>query len=524
MEKKLSLRHIFSSDIAIISYLALGKLFLHLAVAGNYGYFRDELYYISCSKHLALGYVDHPPLSIFLLAMARFLFGDSLFSIRLFSSLAGASFVFFTGLIARELGGKIFSQITACVSVIVAGTYLSMNSFYSMNALDYLFWAMGTYIVIRIIKTHDDKLWMGFGIVVGLGLLNKYSMLFFVAGLLAGILFTSHRKEFLNKWFWIGGFIAFIIFLPHIIWQILNGYPSLEFMRNASQYKNLAMTPLSFLLGQVFTMNTITAPIWLFGLYYYFFKKEGRPYRLFGWIFVVVFIIMITSKAKLYYFAPAFFIVFASGSVLLEKLLRKIRWNWPKPILMTVITIIMITRGVNIAPFTIPVLTVENFIKYAESKKARTTREEVHELGVLPQHFSDMFGWEKMAATIAGVYTTLTGEERSQCVIYARNYGEAGAINFFGEKYGLPRAICGHNSFWLWGPGNRTGKTTIFIGRESNIKRSYDDLKQHYDSVEHVATLKCNYCMQYENNVPVFVCRRPNFSFQKEWLHFKSYI
>lgn len=233
---------------------------------------------------------------------------------------------------------------------------------------------------------------------------------------------------------------------------------------------------------------------------------------------------MITSKAKLYYFAPAFFIVFASGSIVVEKLIRRIQWNWLKPILMTMIITLMIIRGIIIAPFTIPVLSVESLIKYVESRGARPSREEVHELGILPQHFADMFGWENMAATITKVYHSLSPEEQLDCVIYARNYGEAGAINFFGKKYGLPEAISGHNSFWLWGPGDRNGNIAIYIGCDSDIQRSYDDLIQHFEKVEHAATIKCNYCMSYENNLPIFICRGPNFSFQKEWPSFKIYI
>jgi len=468
--------------------------------------------------------VDHPPLSIFILAAARLLFGNSLLAIRFFSSLAGALLVFLAGMIARELGGKRIAQVIACISVIIAGTYLSMNSFFSMNAFDYLVWALGAYVVVIIIKNNKPKLWIVFGVIAGLGLLNKYSMGFFITGLLIGLLLTSHRKQLINKSFWLGALIALVILLPHIIWQIVNKFPTLEFMRNASQYKNVDMSPLSFLLGQVFTMNSINTPIWLLGIYYYFFHKKGKQYRLFGWLFVAVFIIMVTSKAKLYYFAPAFSIVFASGAVLIEELIHKIRWNWFKPIVMAALIILMIISGIMIAPFAIPVLPVETFLKYAEFIGWTPPREEVHELSILPQHLADMFGWENMVATVAQVYNELSPEEQSNCIIYVYNYGEAGAIDFFGEKYGLPKATCAHNNYWLWGPGDKTGEVAIYIGYNSNVQENMENLKQYFKKVEHAATIKCKYCMPYENNKPIFICHGPNFSYKKEWPNFRFYI
>jgi len=520
MNKKIFSRQFLLSDIAILCYLALFKLVLHLVSSGNYGYFRDELYYIACSDHLAFGYVDHPPLSIFILTLARGLLGDSLFAIRFFAAVAGAFVVFITGLMVREFGGGRFAQVLAGIAVIIAGVYLAMMSFFSMNPFDYLFWAMAAYLVILILKNNNPKLWLLFGMVVGLGFLNKYSIALFCVGLIIGLLLTSHRKHLVHKWFWLGGLIAAAIFIPHIIWQVKHGFPTLEFMRNASQYKNLPMAPLRYFLGQIYTMNYVNAPIWLLGLYYYFFNKKEKQYRILGWIFVIVSIIMIASKAKLYYLAPVYTMLFASGAVAIERFIRHYGWNWVKPVFLS----LMIISGIMIAPFTMPILPVETLIEYAEVSGMTPSKEEVHELGILPQHLADMFGWENMVATVATVFKSLTPEEQSECVIYARNYGQAGAIDFFGKKYGLPKAISGHNSYYLWGPGDRIGEVTIYLGYDSNVHCNLEDLQQHFEEVEHVATVTCKYCMPYENNLPIFICHGLNFSFQKDWPNFKFYI
>lgn len=520
MAKKIFSRQFLLSSTAILIYLAMLKLILHFLTNGNYGYFRDELYYIACSDHLAWGYVDQPPLSIFILAINRLLLGDSIFALRLLPSLAGALTVIITGLMVKQLGGGRFAQALAALAVIITGIYLALNSFYSMNSFDILFWALSAYIIILIIKKDKHKLWLLFGLVAGLGLMNKYSMLFFGFGLTGGLLLTAHRKYLFSKWFWLAGLIAFIIFLPHIIWEIQYDFPSIEFMRNASQYKNYPVSPLEFLSGQLLLLSFINAPLCLVGLYYYFFHKDGKTYRLFGWIFVIILIVMITLKAKVYYIAPVYSMLFASGALAIEKFIHKLNWRWLKPAFIS----LMIIGGIIVSPIAIPVLPVETFIKYAEFIGIVPPKMERSEMGTLPQHFADRFGWENMVDTIAQVYHTLTPEERSKCIIFARNYGQAGAIDFFGEKYDLPKATCYRNNYWLWGPGERSGEITICIGYRGEMKDNVKNLKQYFHEVEHAATIKCKYCMPHENNLPIFICRKPKVSLKEVWESLKVYI
>ncbi|MEK7249038.1 MAG: glycosyltransferase family 39 protein, partial [Bacteroidota bacterium] len=220
--------------------LAVMNFLLHVIVNATtaHGYFRDEFYYIACSEHLAFGYVDQPPLSILLLAINRFLFGDSLVALRIMPALAAALTVFLTGKIAAALGGNRFAKSLAALCSLIAPQYLGMLNFFSMNAVDLLFWTIAVLIVVNIMREGNPKLWLSFGVVAGLGAQNKFSILFLCFGIAVGLLLTSERTHLRNKWFWLGATIAAIIFLPHVIWQIVNNYPTLEFVRNATLNKN----------------------------------------------------------------------------------------------------------------------------------------------------------------------------------------------------------------------------------------------------------------------------------------------
>jgi 4-amino-4-deoxy-L-arabinose transferase-like glycosyltransferase len=246
MKKIFSLKWL-SGNTLIVAVIALFKFILSMAFSGSYGYFRDELYYIACSDHLDWGYVDQPPLSIFILKISRWMLGDSLPAIRFTAVLAGVVVVIIAGLIARKLGGGRFAQGFAAASALMSPVILgNAGRYFSMNAFDLLFWSLAFYVLISIIKENKPKLWPVFGLIAGLGLMNKYSILFLGIGLIAGLLLTSERKQLINKWFWIAAAVVLLVILPHIIWEIQHDFPSIEFIRNASTEKNVGMTFMDF--------------------------------------------------------------------------------------------------------------------------------------------------------------------------------------------------------------------------------------------------------------------------------------
>lgn len=303
------------SALAVLVALAGVKLMLHLLTSDAYGYFRDELYYIACSNHLAAGYVDQPPLSIAVLALVRRALGDSLPAIRLAPAIAGAALVLLTGLLARALGGGRFAQGLAALAVLVAPVYLAMHSFFSMNAFEPLLWAGAAYVLVRLAQDGDPKLWLLFGALVGVGLENKHSMLFFGCGAVVALLLTPQRRWFATKWPWLAGLIACIIFLPNLLWQATHQWPTLEFLRHAQAYKNYPVSPVEFIGQQILTLQPVTLPIWLAGIAYCLFSASGRRVRFLGWIYVVVFVVLLAEKGKAYYLAPAYPMMLAAGAV-----------------------------------------------------------------------------------------------------------------------------------------------------------------------------------------------------------------
>lgn len=249
------------SDLKIPFLLALLQLLILVVFHERYDYFRDELYYIACSNHLAWGYVDQPPLSIGILWVTRSILGDSLNALRFLPALVLSVVVVLSALLARKLGGGKFAQGLAALSVVAAHGILGHGKLFSMNPFDVLFWALAGYVVIVILRDERPKLWLFYGVVVGLGLMNKYSIGFGIIGIVVGLVLTRHRKVLADKWFWLGAAIATLVFLPHILWEIFNGLPSLEFMRNASQIKNVHLSPVEFLVGQLKDMNVMNAPL-----------------------------------------------------------------------------------------------------------------------------------------------------------------------------------------------------------------------------------------------------------------------
>jgi 4-amino-4-deoxy-L-arabinose transferase-like glycosyltransferase len=505
-----------STDIKLILFFSLITVFIHLWSNAfiAYGIFRDELYYIACSNHLALGYVDQPPLSIYLLYVSRVLFGDSLFALRLFPAVTGGLIVFMTGQMVRKLEGGRTALIIALIAITVAPFALAASTYFSMNCFDGLFWVLAAYILILICKGCNPRLWLLLGLVIGLGLLNKISMAWFAIGLAAALLLTRQRKHLATKWPYLAGLIAFIVFSPYILWNVMNQFAHLEFIHNATTLKYNTLNRLDFLLGQLQVPNPLTLPLWLAGLYYYFFNRNGKQFRPLGIIYITSFmILLINGHSKSEYLAWAYPMLFAAGAILIEQISQKKFLVWLKYALPAGIAL----SGLLIAPYLIPLLPVKTYIGYTKALGISVESSEGKKLSQLHQFYADMFGWEKMAAAIARVYNTLSPGEKAKCAICVNNYGEAGAIDFYGETYHLPKAICGHNNYWLWGPRDATGDVIIRLGGTA------EDLKMYYKEAIPVGIFQNEYCMPYENNLPIFLCRGRNKSLQADWAEFKHY-
>jgi Dolichyl-phosphate-mannose-protein mannosyltransferase len=497
---------------AILIYLALFKLLLHLLTNGNYGYFRDELYYMAAGERLDLGYVDFPPFVALVTAFTRLLLGDSPVALRFFPALAGALVVVLAGLMARELGGGRFAQGLAALATLVAPSFLVMGTFISMDAFDQLFWVSASYVLILILRRNQPRLWLLFGLIAGLGVLTKITMLYFGFAVFVALLLTSSRRHLRTPWPWSGCAIAALFLLPYILWQITHGWPTLEFLADYGEKVDPA-SPIEFLVEQVLTMQPVTLPLWLAGLYYYLFSREGRTFRPLGLIYVLLFALFAIQNAKFYFLAPAYPMLFAAGALTLERFVRRRNWNWLKPAYAAV----LLVGGIALAPMVVPILPVETLANITGAGGDAGIKQERRKEGALPQHFADRFGWENMAASVGRVYDSLPAEDRSRACVFTANYGEAGAVDFFGERYGLPRAISGHNSYYVWGPGGCSGEVVISVG----VPRG--DLESIFGEVNQEAIIRCEYCMPDEDNLPVYVSRDPRAPLRELWQGVKHY-
>ncbi len=491
--------------MVVLIGLCAAKLVLHLLTSvGRYGYFRDELYYLDMARHLDWGYVDAAPL-ISVYAKVALWMGGSLAVLRVLPALAGTVLVALSILIARELGGGRYAQLLAGLAVLLAHGILVMDSLMTMNAFEPVFWMGCTLALARILRTGDSRLWLWFGVFAGLGLENKHSTLFFGFSVVIALLLTRHRRELRQPWFWIGGAVAFMLFLPNLIWQIRHHFPTLEVLENVRREgKNVILSPVAFVRQQILAMNPLLFPVWLIGTVWFL---RDRLWRVLGFVFIVFFTIMEAAHSKDYYVFPIYPMVFAGGAVAIERwtAAHGLRWR-------AAIVTIVVAGGVAMLPLATWMLSPEQYIAYEKAIGLNRQKAEVHHEGLLPQAIGDQFGWPEMARDVAAIYDALPLEERARTGILTGNYGEAGAINLFGPSLGLPRAYSRHQNHWYWGPPEEEYTNLIFL------QFSLQDVQDNCTTFE--AFPHGDRFGMAEENVPIYLCRGVQFDLRKVWLHY----
>jgi len=444
---------------ATVAAIACAKFVFHMATAGLYGFFIDEIYFLACGQHLAWGYVDFPPLTAFQAWLTRFLFGDSPYSIRLFPSLAGAGLVILAAAIARELGGGRWAQILTALAILFAPGYLVFCSYLSMNAIEPLIWSGCALMVIRIVKRRDPRLWIWFGVLSGIGLLNKHTMLLFGLAIIVALLFTAERALMFNRWFVVAGAIAFAIFLPNLIWEIQHHFPHLELLANIrSNHRDVTMNPVVFLLWDVLLANPATVLIWTAGLVS-LLAGSLKQFRVIGLAWLFTWLLLLASGGRFYYLMPAFPMILAAGSISLERFAGMRRW----PMIATAAAIVVI--GSLIAPSAVPVLSPQTYFRYVELTHLGQPHFEHRATTSMPQLFADRFGWPEMVATVARAYNSLPPDLRARTAIFGNDFGQSGAIDFYGPRYGLPKSIGGQAILVGNGTGYHGGRAAPVFPR-----------------------------------------------------------
>jgi hypothetical protein len=498
--------------------LAGVKLLVHVLTLRPYGFFRDELYYVACSEHLDWGYVDHPPLCVVLLKLWKVAFGDSLASVRMLAALAGAATVLVTGLLAIELGGEALAVVLGALGVLGAGQYLGTAHYYSMNVLDQLLWPLAALLTVRALGVREDRrprAWCLLGVVLGLGLLNKMSVLWLCAGLLVGLLATPARAVLKERWPYVAGGIAALLFSPYLIWEIRHGWPTLEFMKNASGGKYVARSVFKLLEDQIGQNNPLSAPVWVLGLVMLLRGRLGPRAAPLGWTYLTVFAIIASQPtAKSEYLSPAYPMLMAAGGVAWERIVTaQASRRWIRPAVALVLATAMIAGGLLSAPFALAFMSEDGFVAYERrlgKKPESNERREVNELG---QFYADMHGWPELTEAVGDVYDSLGAEEKAHATIWTRSggYGSAAAIDFFGRERHLPPAIAAHNAYWFWGPGQGDGKAVIIVGGKAEWVSGL------FEEFERVKTFECRYCRPDENHKPIYVGRRMRVPLASVW-------
>jgi hypothetical protein len=505
--------------LAVAAIAAL-SFALHMAVNGRYGYFRDEFDYIICGNHPAWGYVDQPPLVPILSRIFRAIFGDSLRSIRLMPALSASALMLLTGMITRELGGKRFAVVLSALAILIAPIYLSGGSLLTSNCdLEALLWTGCLYFAIRAAKYDEPRYWLWFGVIAGIGLEEKYSILVLGFAIVIGLLLTGHRRFLLSKWMWLGGAVAFLIFLPNLLWNVNHHWPFVELMRKIkADGRDVVLTPWQFFSQQILLIHPLTAPIWITGLIAFFVARRFWPLRFLGWTYLVSFAVFVILKGKNYYLAPIYPVYLAAGCVVIDSAIDNsidgIRQTWLKPML----TAILLAGGAILAPLAMPILPIDQFITYLQRLPIKLPRSEhSHMRAVLPQHYADQFGWNEIVDEVVVAWNKLPADERKDCGIFGQNYGQAGAIDFLGPRYGLPQSLSGHQTWWLWGPREYSGNCLIVL---DDTRETLETLFEH---VDFVGSSRDNpYAL--ERDLPVFICRGAKFgSLAKLWPSLKRW-
>jgi hypothetical protein len=520
------------ADPALRDALRLALLFAAIKfvihVAANlweahigYGYFRDEMYYIACGRHLAWGYVDHGPVVAVQARLSEVLFGRSLAGLRLLSAAAGAARVFLTGLLAWALGGRRPAQGLAMLGVLLAPQYLGTDSYLSMNSFESLFWMLCLLALILILRGGSERLWLLFGAAAGVGVLNKPSMAFFLVALLAALLVTPQRRLLASRWAAVGGALMLAIALPNLMWQVHNHWATYEFLRNGQLgHKTIVLGPVAFTARQILNLGPALALIWVAGLVRVLRRRDER---WLGLTFLFFYVIMFALRAKDYYVSPIYPILFAAGGIAWETRLagrRLVVAN--RAVAFPVYAIILIVLGLFALPLSLPLMAPAQWVAYTKATGLDhfNGNSERSASGPLPQFYADRFGWQEEVDDVARVYDALPPEQQRITGIACDNYGEASAINFLGplKSPALPFAVSGQNNYFLWGPQGYSYDSMILIEHSTP-----EHLHQYFTSVEVVGSTGTTYSMPHEHK-SIFLVSGRKFNIADVWPDKKDYF
>jgi 4-amino-4-deoxy-L-arabinose transferase-like glycosyltransferase len=477
-----------------VPVMALGVLALHLATNAQYDFHRDPLYYLDSARHPAWGYVDYPPVTPTIARLSLWIFGPSVWGLRLWPSLVGAVLIILSALIARGLGGGRTGVLLAATAAATSLVLLGANWLFQTVTFDQLIWISALLLLARLIRTGNRRLWLPLGVVLGAGLETKYTVIALIVGLAAGVVVTPLRRDLLTPWPWLAAGVALLIFAPNLVWQLQNGWPSIQYTLNHKSAQSIDFSPLTFLGDQLALIGPVAIPLWLAGLYW---LLRSAALRALGVAALVPFLIYLFA-GKSYYVGPLHPVLLAAGACALEQSTAA-RLHWLRPTAAIALT----AQALVLLPLALPVLP-EAAMAHSPLPSAR-------------KDFADTVGWHDLVAQVAQIYESLPPTDRATAVILTDNYGEAGAIDTYGGAAGLPHAYSGELTYWYWKPPSLSGPV-IAVG----IDRPF--ISTLFDKCTDLGSITNSYGLHNEEyGKPLTLCRDPTLSFDATWSRLKAF-
>jgi len=493
---------LWTSDTALLIYIALASVVLHVLIGDRYGWHRDELATLEDSRHLAWGFPAYPPVTPFFGRISLELFGLSVRGFRFFAGVAQAVTVVLAGLMARDMGGRRWAQLVAAFAALP----FVLGGGYEMQyvAFDALAWILTAFFVVRLLATEDPRYWLGIGAGLGFGMLCKYTIGFFALSIVAGVCLTPARKYLKSKWLWIGVALSVLIWLPNVLWQAQHNFVSLDFLSDIHA-RDVRQGRTAYFLPQQLELTGFRFLLALAGLYFCFFTAPGKRFRLIGWMYIIALLLFVLAKGRWYYMGPAYPMLYAAGAAWSEGRLASMPQHRASTI-RWVVWAFLIFEVVFTTAFWLPSAPLG-------SRWWRINNE-------VQGDFREQIGWHELVEEIAKIRDSLTPEERAHLGIIGTNYGEAGAINLYGPEYGLPRAISGINSFWYRGYGDPPPQTLIVIGPH----RKY--MEETFESCRLAGHTWNRYGVkneETEDHPDIWVCGPPRQGWPAFWKDFRYY-
>jgi hypothetical protein len=487
--------------------IAILNVALHMAFYNTLGFHRDELLYFSLGQHLSAGYASVPPFTGFMAWLMIHTFGYSLFAARIIPMLLSGVLVLLAASIAKELKGKEYAQVIVAIAILVTPFNLRGFLLFQPVCFDVFFWTLIFWLALKWINTNAGKYLLFLGLAMGLGMLNKYLVILEIFGLLVALLFSPYRAIFKTKAFYLAIGIAFIVFLPNLIWQLVNHLPVLAHMRALNDSQLVHVNRLDFFTDQVFI--AYMAALLLFpGIIFILFDKSMKNYRPIAVASLIALFLLALMRGKSYYAVGLFPLWIAAGGIFWELKLKRTFTRALVPLLMIVITL-------PILPMGLPVYKAEKLAAYFADVKARSgfdmvLRWETGRIHSLPQDYADMLGWDELAAVTAQAYQQIADKDAT--MIYAENYGQAGAIMVLGKKYNLPEPVCFSESFYYWFPRNPEYEIMNLIYINSELG---GDIKYLFTDCRKIGQVQNPLAREF--GTEVWLCTNPHSSFNEFW-------